>query len=199
MLIQKAAKFAAERHTGQTRKYTGEPYFNHCHEVARTLSDALCVVRDPDEEAIAAAYLHDTLEDTDTTYAELLKEFGARVADLVLQVTDVSKPEDGNRAARKKLDREHIWEASAMGQMIKLADLISNTHSIVERDPEFAKVYLEEKRLLLEGMDRDLPLWRDAWYLTQQGSRIVTALPSSTPQMASGPTQITEDAYRGGK
>lgn len=68
---------------------------------------------------------------------------------MVDMLTDVSRPEDGNRAARKKLDREHLAKATPEVKTIKLADLIHNTESIVAHDPKFAEVYLEEKRALL--------------------------------------------------
>jgi len=103
---------------------------------------------------IAAAYLHDTLEDTDTSYDRLAAMFGVEVADLVLAVTDVSKPADGNRATRKALDCTHLATGSADAQTIKLADLIDNTSSIVEHDPDFAKIYLVEKAALLEVLTK---------------------------------------------
>lgn len=99
---------------------------------------------------IAAALLHDVLEDTAVTVDVLEEQFGSEVADLVLWLTDVSKPEDGNRSTRKALDRQHSAAAPAAAQTVKVADLISNTRSIVAHDPGFAKVYIEEKRLLLD-------------------------------------------------
>ena len=80
--------------------------------------------------------------------------FGPEVAVLVSWLTDVSKPEDGNRAHRKAMDRAHTAEAPAEAQTIKLADLISNSKSIMQYDPAFAKTYLEEKRLMLEVMTK---------------------------------------------
>mgnify|MGYP003624998870 FL=1 len=77
-------------------------------------------------------------------------EFGPRVASMVDDLTDVSKPEDGNRAVRKELDRQHTAKASPDAQTVKLADLISNSTSIVRDDPSFAKVYMKEKAALLE-------------------------------------------------
>ena len=62
---------------------------------------------------------------------------------------DVSRPKDGNRAVRKAKDRAHLARASAEGKSIKLADLVSNTRSIVAHDPNFSVVYLREKRALL--------------------------------------------------
>lgn len=158
-LITQAALFAITAHGDQKRKYTGEPYFVHLAEVAHTI--AMAGGRD---EMIAAAYLHDVVEDTAVTDAQVEDEFGRQVATLVYWLTDASKPSDGNRAARKAIDRAHIAGASPDAKSIKLADLLSNTTSIVARDPEFAKVYLEEKRALLEVLrDASMPaLWTAA-------------------------------------
>lgn len=156
-LLEIVAGFAAYKHRNQKRKYTGEPYVTHCQEVAKLVASVT-----DDQNVIAAAYLHDTLEDTNATYEEISFLFGKDVADLVQEVTDISKPTDGNRALRKEMDRQHIAKASRNGQLIKLADLISNTFSIVERDPEFAKIYLAEKRELLEVIDKSLPLYERA-------------------------------------
>jgi (p)ppGpp synthase/HD superfamily hydrolase len=144
-LALRAATFARGRHARQQRKYTGEPYFGHLAEVAGLVSS---VTDDP--ATIAAAYLHDTVEDTTTSIDEICTHFGADVADLVAAVTDVSKPSDGNRAYRKAMDRDHLAGAPGRAQTIKLADLLSNTSSIVAHDPGFAAVYLREKAALLE-------------------------------------------------
>ena len=79
-----------------------------------------------DEAMLAAALLHDVVEDTPVTIEEIQEIFGADVASLVDDLTDVSKPEDGNRKFRKALDREHSAQSSARAQTVKLADLISN-------------------------------------------------------------------------
>ena len=84
------------------------------------------------------------------TLAQLELFFSDRVTRLVQQLTDVSRPEDGSRAVRKELDRQHIAKASPEAKTIKLADLIDNAHSIVEHDPNFAKVFMKEKVVLLE-------------------------------------------------
>ena len=112
---------------------------------------------------VAAALLHDVVEDTDVSLEDISIKFGPDIADLVSDLTDVSKPEDGNRATRKALDRAHTARASAAAKTIKLADLISNSRSIVEFDPHFAKVYLKEKALLLGVLtDGDQILWKKA-------------------------------------
>ena len=72
----------------------------------------------------------------------------------MLEVTDVSKKEDGNRAVRKHIDLMHLANASPEGQTIKLADLIDNTESITKYDPGFAYKYMREKRDLLQVLTR---------------------------------------------
>lgn len=157
-LVKQAALFAYRAHAQQKRKYTGEPYFNHCDEVARIVSS---VTDNP--HMIAAAYLHDTVEDTDVTIDIILKVFGVPVAKLVWELTDKSRPEDGNRAKRKQIDREFLLAASSDAKTIKCADLISNTKSIVERDPKFAKVYLAEKRMLMPCLaGANAKIWHEA-------------------------------------
>lgn len=146
-LIVKALQFAIVAHGDQKRKYTGLPYVTHCIEVAEIVAN-----NGGTDAQIAAALLHDTVEDTPVTIDEIEAEFGMEIALLVGWLTDVSKPEDGNRATRKALDRNHTLKAPSTAQFVKLADLISNTSSIVEHDVNFARVYLKEKELLLAGM-----------------------------------------------
>lgn len=144
-MIESALALAASSHAGQARKYTGAPYIEHPMEVARIVA-SVC----PQADMAAAALLHDVLEDTDTEKAEVAEAVGTPVLALVEQLTDVSVPSDGNRAVRKGLDRAHLAQACPEAKLVKLADLISNSASIVEHDPGFAKVYMGEKRLLLE-------------------------------------------------
>lgn len=164
-LIMRAVAYATEMHGDQKRKYTGEPYVCHCFDVAGMVASVTS-----DSTMVAAAILHDVVEDTPATSDDVRDIFGQRVADLVEWLTDVSKPEDGNRAARKRLDREHIAAAPADAQTIKLADLISNTRSIVQHDPDFAKVYLREKEELLPLLGAgDKTLWFAAERALQRG------------------------------
>lgn len=140
------------------RKYTGEPYIVHPDEVAGIVASVT-----DDQAMIAAAYLHDVVEDTAVSLDRVRELFGDDVAGLVEMLTDVSKPEDGNRKARKAIDRNHTASASPRAKTIKLADLISNTASIVTHDAEFAKVYLAEKRLLLDVLrEGDATLYAEA-------------------------------------
>ena len=151
-LVHKAQVYAIAAHAavGQLRKYTNEPYIVHPAEVAATVA----AVPGSTPEMVAAAWLHDVVEDTGCTLTDIHLSFGPEVAALVGWLTDVSRPEDGNRAVRKAMDRAHTAAAPAEAQTIKLADLISNSRSIMQHDPEFARVYLEEKRLLLEVLTR---------------------------------------------
>ena len=153
-LIDAAYGFAAEAHNkrpreekNRWRKYTGEPYIVHPVAVARIVASVT-----DDCNAICAALLHDVIEDTFTTYEDLISVdngFGSSIADLVVETSRVSKPEDGNRAIRKAIDREHYAKASPLGQTIKIADFIDNQSSIVEYDPGFAITYMAEQRELV--------------------------------------------------
>jgi (p)ppGpp synthase/HD superfamily hydrolase len=134
-----AVAFATESHGEQKRKYSGEPYVVHCIEVA----DMVWAATSNNAWRIAAV-LHDTVEDTQVKAEDIAAKFGDEVATLVLECSDVSRPEDGNRAARKAKDLAHTASASVGGKTIKLADLISNTRSIIDHDKNFSKVYLPE-------------------------------------------------------
>jgi (p)ppGpp synthase/HD superfamily hydrolase len=167
-LVSKAQVFAIAAHSAvkQVRKYTGEPYFVHPAEVAKIVAG----VPGSTPAMVAAAWLHDTVEDTGITMHDIHVHFGDEVASLVGWLTDVSKPEDGNRAQRKAIDREHTAAAPAEAQTVKLADLISNSKSIMRHDPAFAKTYLEEKRLMLAVMTKGDPgLHADASYYVGPG------------------------------
>jgi len=120
-LVSEAADLAARRHNGMARKGRGnEPYINHLAEVANLLSAATA---GSDAELVAAGWLHDAIEDTETTREELAWKFGPRVAALVVAVTDdmtLPKPE---RRQRQVVDAPH---KSPDAKLIKIADKISN-------------------------------------------------------------------------
>jgi guanosine-3',5'-bis(diphosphate) 3'-pyrophosphohydrolase len=120
-LVSEAADLAARRHSGMQRKGPGsEPYVNHLAEVANLLSTA---TEGADAELVAAGWLHDSIEDTETTHRELAEKFGERVAALVVEVTDdMTLPKDERR-------RRQVAEASGKSpgaKLIKIADKISN-------------------------------------------------------------------------
>ena len=153
---ERAIIFATLAHSGQKRKYTGEPYVHHPLGVANILRTVPHT-----ESMIVAAILHDVVEDTDVTIKRVRESFGDNVANLVYFLTDISREGDGNRSFRKEIDRRHIACAPIQAKTIKLADLIHNSESIVEHDEDFAKVYMREKRLLLDEalVDGDYALW----------------------------------------
>jgi (p)ppGpp synthase/HD superfamily hydrolase len=145
-LIKKASRFATWAHASidQRRKYTNEPYIVHPAAVARLVSEIT-----DDEAMIAAAWLHDVVEDTPVTLDEIRAEFGDDVASLVSDLTAASKPEDGNRRTRKAIDLEHTARASDRAKTVKLADLMDNLGSVADHDADFALTYMCEKKRLL--------------------------------------------------
>jgi len=168
LLVHRAAKFAKQKHSNHRRKYTNEPYFNHLHEVA-SLVKGVAKAR---PEVVAGAYLHDTIEDTDTSREEINKKFGSDVSRLVWECTDQHPyvcekrgerwyhRDTGmpmNRKARKEIDNEHLRKSSPEGATIKLADFVSNTKDISKNDPNFAKVYLKEKEQILPHLKHGHP------------------------------------------
>lgn len=143
-------QIAREAHEGQTRKYTGEPYINHPIRVAQMVRKRMGT-----DAQIAAAILHDTLEDTDLSPGSIRQWGGDEVLDLVVELTDVFTAESHpylNRPDRKALECRRLATISPNAKMIKLCDLIDNTNDIVTNDPKFAIVYLREKADALEAM-----------------------------------------------
>lgn len=154
-----ALAYAAHAHNGQVRKYSGEPYIVHPVDVFEIVST---VTRDI--PTLQAALLHDVVEDTDATVEDIVIDFCVETAIIVAGLTDISRPEDGNRAARKAKDRAHSAAACAKTHTVKYADLTDNTKSILEHDHKFAVIYLGEKELLLDVMLKgDATLFDLAW------------------------------------
>ena len=154
-LILKAASFAEMAHRGQKRKYDGRAYIHHPMRVAGRASMLPGVT----EEMVAAAWLHDVLEDTKVTPFEMEKEFGEKVLKLVIELTNVSKDLDLPRAERKRMDREHAAKVSVEAKRIKMLDRIDNVSDMVGADIGFAIKYIEESKLLADAIgdaDRDL-------------------------------------------
>ena len=129
-LILKAAQFAAEKHRDQRRKDKhASPYIIHPISVALEIAQ-IGGVDDP--EILAAALLHDTLEDTDTKPEELEAKFGKKVCEYVLDVTDdKTLPKD----ERKRRQIEHAKKISKGAALIKLGDKISNVTDVINNPP----------------------------------------------------------------
>ena len=148
---QSAFVFATAAHAavGQMRKYTDDPYIVHPIRVATTVAKF-----GGTDEMIAAAYLHDVVEDTGVSIVDIQDMFGTDVALIVDGLTDVSVPEDGNRAVRKAMDRQHSADATYEAQFVKCADIIDNAHDIGDNDPSFNLVYRKEMLLLIQVLDK---------------------------------------------
>jgi (p)ppGpp synthase/HD superfamily hydrolase len=146
-MVLEALRFAHEAHTGQVRKYSGEPYLFHPIEVMHIVEITTygAYVQPIVERMMCAALLHDVVEDTPRTFADVDATFGAVVAQMVAGMTAPSKPSDGNRAARMKIDVDYLAGQSEYAQTIKCADIISNVKSIAQYDKKFAATYVEEK------------------------------------------------------
>ena len=152
LMILKVCEFAAEKHRNQRRKdHARTPYINHPLAVARVLAKE-GGVKDP--EILAAAILHDTLEDTQTTLEELRKAFGRRVASLVAEVTD---DKTLPKQVRKQRQIDHGPSKSQGAALIKVADKICNlcdlaqsppTHWTVERKGKYIEWAREVVRAL---------------------------------------------------
>jgi len=189
-IIARAAAFATQAHKriDHRRKYSSQPYDVHLRAVAELVAS---VTDDP--EMIAAAWLHDTVEDTPATFYDIEREFGPRVTQLVTDLTDVSKPSDGNRAARKAIDCEHTAIACPEAKTVKLADLIDNCRDICRNDPRFSRVFLAEASSLLEVLtDGDQTLYQlaartvhdRAEHLGKQGENLIV---TDGPDLVSEP------------
>ncbi|MDX1698746.1 MAG: HD domain-containing protein [Thiohalobacterales bacterium] len=130
-LLLKALGFAAYKHKNQRRRdVEASPYINHPITLANILCNEAHVT---DSKVICAALLHDTLEDTDTTAAELEREFGAAICGIVMDVTD---DKTLRKAERKQLQIEHAARISEQAKLVKLADKISNLRDMDSCPPE---------------------------------------------------------------
>ena len=142
-LILKALEFAALKHRDQRRKDAlASPYINHPIALANVLTQEGGV---SDPAVLAAALLHDTVEDTQTTSSELREYFGEKIAGIVEEVTD-----DKNlpKAERKRLQIEHAAHLSREAKLVKLADKICNVRDVANHPP--AKWDLTRRREYFE-------------------------------------------------
>ncbi len=151
-LLTRAMRFAAERHVHQRRKGDGaEPYINHLAEVADLVAEA---TGGRDVDLVAAALLHDVVEDTATSPAEVAAEFGEDVAALVAEVTD---DKTLPKAERKRLQVEHAPSISQRAKVLKLADKTSNLRALAASPPlewpaERRRDYVQWARAVVAGL-----------------------------------------------
>ena len=150
--VLRAADAAARWHVHQRRKGSAqEPYINHLLEVASLVTQA---TGGTDPDAVIAALLHDAIEDQGVPAETIAGEFGERVADLVMEVTDDKKLPT---AERKRLQVENAPKKSRQAKLIKLADKTSNLRALVSSPaPDWSvrrKIeYIEWARRVVRGL-----------------------------------------------
>lgn len=151
-LILQAVAFAADKHRNQRRKdKQASPYINHPIALANVLKNEGGIA---DGKVLAAALLHDTIEDTDATAEELEAVFGKEITAIVLEVTDdKSLP----KAERKRLQVEHAKTISHRAKLVKLADKICNLRDLVTSPPaswseKRIEEYFDWARAVVEGL-----------------------------------------------
>lgn len=128
-----AVRFAAEKHRDHRRKgETAAPYINHPIAVAQQLAEA---GMEDNTELLMAAVLHDVVEDTETTYEEVRRLFGERVASIVREVTD---DKSQSEKERKKHTVKHIAGKSEEARLLKLSDLIANVYDVIHHPPNWS-------------------------------------------------------------
>ena len=153
-LLERAIEFATVKHTGALRKGSTIPYITHVIEAMAIVSELT-----DDVEIRAAAVLHDTLEDTETTWEELEKKFGKRVADLVAGESENKRedqPAEDTWNTRKQETIRHLMEADTETRIIALGDKLSNIRAM-HRD------YQQYGEDLWKRFNQNNPIWQ-GWY-----------------------------------
>lgn len=134
-LLDRAIVFAVKAHAGTERRGKGFPYIVHPMEAMEIVSTIT-----PDQELLAAAVLHDTVEDTDVTEEQIRKEFGDRVASIVASESDSFEEgvkEEDSWHARKQAAIERLASASMDAKIVALGDKLSNMRAIAR---DYSKV-----------------------------------------------------------
>lgn len=154
--VQEMYLFVAKWHGNQRRKYTNEPYLVHLLEVANTVFVNFHgeVHQKTLEHMVLIALAHGVLEDTSISHHAFERIWGKEIYDDVLALSDLNR--NGNRKERKTAYAKAVAKANRSVRIVKLADMMSNTKSIVEHDPNFAKVYLTETADLVERIRKSL-------------------------------------------
>jgi (p)ppGpp synthase/HD superfamily hydrolase len=177
-ILKKIIDFADKAHGTQTRKYTPERYIVHPVRVME-----LCKKYTDDIAILAAAILHDVLEDTPVTAKELHifletvmnSKDASRTVKLVKELTDEYVKEaypQWNRRKRKSMEVERLLKTSADSQTIKYADIYDNCLEIVKHDRHFANVFLSECKNILTKLDKgEAHLWQKAKDVVEDGIR----------------------------
>lgn len=153
-MIETAILFGRYVHRNQCRKGSGEAYHTHTEWVGWRAYEL-----NLDMDVVIAAILHDSHEDQFVPFELLVSMFNANVATNVWWLSDQSKLSDGNRKARKEIDRNHIAQAPRQVKTVKLIDSYHNLQDILRTDPGFAPTYFREKQELLEVLRDGDSFW----------------------------------------
>lgn len=150
-IVKTAYDFAVRKHEGQFRKYIGIPYVEHPIAVAKMIDEV-----DGREKLILTALLHDTLEDTNTTYWELRLMFGVKVAELVVELTTVKEMRELFGSKKRQLTHD-LNEMSDDAFLVKLADRISNISDILSdtTPKDFFEWYMSETVYIINHLERE--------------------------------------------
>ena len=162
-IVERAKEYATLKHTGQIRKMNKAPFIVHPQDVAELAE----VTKDP--EIIAAAWLHDVVEDTGTPLSAIQAEFGDKIAGLVDEVT--KKAEEQGSRSKKEYYHEKVRHITSDALTLKLIDRLSNVFSVVEdlanmdkpqynknEVIDFAKYYCNQTDFIFNGLEKDVQL-----------------------------------------
>jgi (p)ppGpp synthase/HD superfamily hydrolase len=150
-MSKQSQQFAISKHGNQ--KYGEHPYSYHLNYVVNILTEYGYA---EDDAIISAGWLHDTIEDTDTTHAMLVLEFNQEIADIVWAVS--SEPGENRQAKFRNTAPKIISNKKAL--IIKLADRIANTEASLANNPKLYQMYVKEFTLFHELLYQDnLPMW----------------------------------------
>ena len=191
-LIERALRVAAFAHANQSRKATTIPYLTHLAGTALVLTRAGIV----EERVLAAALLHDGIEDTDLTAEQIAQEFGEDVAQMVVDASEIKLDESGQKIAwheRKREHRHRLRECSVESRAIVLADKVHNLGTIVDdlavdpstwtrfrATPEESIHYFETMFELAEGEESLRPVAETGAVLLQRLRRYLPVDQSSS-------------------
>lgn len=152
-LLEKAQRWSARGHFGVNRKFGTIPYIVHPEAVAEIISQVT-----DDTDVIAAAWLHDIVEDTDTTIDDIRSAFNDNIAQLVWEVSKITDNCSCSRDFRVMMNCVHYGNGSRWAKAIKIADAIHNLPLMIRDNPTFAARYVTEKKILLEFIKDGHPL-----------------------------------------
>lgn len=136
-IVKKAKQFSTIKHQGQVRKGNNQPYITHpqaVYNIAKTVTN--------DHAILASCWLHDTLEDTQTTYQELLEQFGREIADIVMVLTEDKTPTWEERKAKRL---ESVF-TNSKAVIVAWADAMHNVQDLATvTDPSVFNRPIEQK------------------------------------------------------